>query len=233
MKRTTLGKVLRIIAIVLLGLSAAVTLLSGIGITCVALGAEKYDTMVTLAPYKWFYQLSVLVTIAIGVYGIRSTIGLARSRDWGYRAALYTLIATIIFGGIHVAVSQALRGKAMPNELRVYVAAFTLIIFLLLRLPGAWNQIRFSTGNGQGSGDITGPAAAISLLLAGLAFLTVQYWAGPTHTWDGVNYADAFHPSLSVAGWGMLVASLVILAYPRYHAWIASRVQKVKRSTAA
>ena len=44
MKNTSkLGKVLRITGLILLGLTAFFHLMGGIGTSCVALGAEKYD----------------------------------------------------------------------------------------------------------------------------------------------------------------------------------------------
>lgn len=213
MKQSTFVKVLRVIAILLMGLTAAVTLLSGIGITCVALGAEKYESMAALAPYKWFYQLSVLITIGLGILGLRATIGLLRNRRESYRLSLLALIGTIIFGAIHVFVSQALRGKSMPNDLRVYLSALTLLLFLLLRLPGIWKQINLE-GNRPGSEG--GPAAGFSLILAGLAFLTVPLWAGPTHTWDGINYANAFHASLTPLGLVLIGAGISGLFWRRW-----------------
>jgi hypothetical protein len=47
-----------------------------------------------------------------------------------------------------------------------------------------------------------GGAAAI---VVGLFTLTVQYTMGSTHTWGGVNYADAFNTSMTVIGMGLLV----------------------------
>lgn len=212
MKRTTLGKALRVIAILLMGLTAAVTLLSGIGITCVALGAEKYESMAALAPFKWFYQLSVLLTIGLGIYGLRATIGLVRSRRQSYRDALLALIGTIVFGAIHVFVSQALRGKSMPNDLRVYLSLLTLLLFLLLRLPGLWQQINLEGSHNSGEGGL---AAGLSLILMGLAFLTVPLWAGPTHTWDGINYAAAFQSTLAPLGIALTGSGMLWLLWLR------------------
>ena len=46
-----MGKFLRFIGIVFMGLTAAFTILGGVGTTCVALAAEKYDSMLAIAPY--------------------------------------------------------------------------------------------------------------------------------------------------------------------------------------
>ena len=75
---TKSGRVLKIVGIILLGLTAVFHLLGGVGTTCVALGAENYDTMLGIVPYKWVYQLFVVGTTAIAVLGIRATIRFAR-----------------------------------------------------------------------------------------------------------------------------------------------------------
>ncbi len=54
------GKILRIIGIVLLGVTAVITLLGGIGTTCVALNAANYEGMEAIAQYQWLYIFYVL-----------------------------------------------------------------------------------------------------------------------------------------------------------------------------
>jgi len=49
-------------------------------------------------------------------------------------------------------------------------------------------------------------AGGMTSIVAGMLFLSVQMWAGPTHIIDSVNYADAFHAKMVVSG-----ALLVIL----------------------
>jgi len=67
-------KLLRFLAVILMGLTAAFTVLSGAGTSCVALVAEKYGSkMASIVPYKWLYLIFVLVTIAIGILGLRTT----------------------------------------------------------------------------------------------------------------------------------------------------------------
>ena len=67
------AKALRGVAITLMGLTLVFTLLGGVGTTCVALGAEKYDSMALLVPYKPLYQVW-------GVEGVPECIG--RSSHW-------------------------------------------------------------------------------------------------------------------------------------------------------
>ena len=63
----------------------------------------------------------------------------------------------------------------------------------------------------QENADRAGGATA---MIVGLLTLGVQYWAGPTHVFNGVNYADAFHGALLVFGLGWLIfgASILIIS---------------------
>ncbi len=45
-------KFLRFISILLMGITAAVTLLSGVGTTCVALNPAQYDSMKAIASFQ-------------------------------------------------------------------------------------------------------------------------------------------------------------------------------------
>jgi hypothetical protein len=210
-----MAKFLRFVAIVLMGLTAAFTLLSGVGTTCVALAAENYDSMAALVPYKWLYVLFVLLTTAIGVLGVRAVVMLVKGRTNAYRAALITLSLGILIGGIHIAVSRSLRGSSMPVDPVVYMTGLTLIVFLLLRLPGLREKARFERA--EGDDESVGPkAAAISLLLSGALTLSVGHWAAPAHIMNGgVNYANAFHVPMTVAGWGLILFGIGLLVWAR------------------
>jgi hypothetical protein len=208
-----MSKILRTIGIVLMGLTAAFTLASGAGTTCVALAAENFgESMAPIAPYKWLYIIFVIVTIAIGVMGVRAVVLLNKGRPNAYRYSVIFMLLGIFVGAIHMAVSRALRGSSMPVDGVVYTTVLTLIVFLIFRIPTVWIKVGFEK---SARDDDSGPkAAAITLLLSGALFLTVQYWAGPTHTWDGVNWADAWHLSMAVVGWGLALAGMGILIIP-------------------
>jgi hypothetical protein len=203
-----LAKILRIVAILLLGLTAVVALLSGAGSTCVALGAEKYASMSALAPFKWLYVFYVLATLAASIYAIYATVELIKRKEKAYRDALIALAAILLLGVAQVVTSRALRGKSMPNDLRVYLSLLTLLVFLLLRIPRIWNQL--GAGQPGSSGDL---AAGVTLFLAGASLLTVQFWAGPTHTFGGFNFADIWHTPLAILGWILLGGGCLALAW--------------------
>jgi hypothetical protein len=59
---------------------------------------------------------------------------------------------------------------------------------------------------------MAGGAAAI---LLGFMTLTIQYTMASTHTWSGVNYADAFNILMTTAGLSLLCLGGWILAGKR------------------
>jgi hypothetical protein len=202
------GKIIRIVAIILFGLTVVFSLMAGIGSICVALGAEKYGSMAALAPFKWLYQLLVVLTIGASLYGVKALVDLVKNREAAFKEALIALIACLGLALVQVIASRILRGKSMPNDLRVYISLVTLLVFGLLRLPPVWNR----TGMGRPGGDSGALAAGLSLFSAGVAILTVQWWAGPAHTWGGVNFADTWHTQLAVLGWSLVAGSIIPLA---------------------
>lgn len=204
-----MGKFLRIVGIILMSLTAAFTVLSGVGTTCVALGAEQYPSMAGIVPYKWLYVLFVIVTLAIGIMGVRAVVLLVKSRSNAYRYSLIALILGAIVGGIHIIVSRALRGSSMPVDAVFYTTVLTLVLFLIFRIPRIWQKVDFSRVDENGNSPKGGIAASVM----GILCLTIQIWMGPTHTFSGVNYADAFHKGMTISGWGLILTGLVWLVY--------------------
>jgi hypothetical protein len=205
------AKFLRFISIVLMALTSGFTLLGGIGTTCAALFPTKYESMTPLAPFQWLYILFVLAGIAIGGWGIWATTKLVRGTSDSYKMSLYVLAAGVVVGGFHIYMSRLLRGKSMPVDAVVYTTVLTLIVFLLLRIPFIWNSVNFERGDSK-SNRMSGGAAAI---LLGLLTLTIQYTMGPTHTWNGINYANAFNALLTAAGIGLLLLGVTLMGMIR------------------
>ena len=199
-------KILRFIAILFMSLTAVFTILGGIGTTCVALAAENYDSMTALVPYKWLYILFVLATIAIGVMGARAVVLLVKGKANAYRYSIIALAAGVIVGVIHMLVSRSLRGSSMPVDAVVYTTVITLIIFLCLRIPGVWEKVDWSRTQNKDK-DRSGGMAAI---VCGMFCLSIQYWMGSTHTFGGINYADAFHTTINLAGWGLISYGILL-----------------------
>lgn len=196
-----LARSLRIIGIVFMALTGGFTLLGGVGTSCAALNPTGFDSMKALAPLQWLYILFVLFGIALGVLGIRATIHLIKGREKAYRDALYVLLAGVVVGFIHIYASRALRGKSMPVDAVVYTTVLTLVIFLIFRIPAIWQGVNFS----KTKGDQNKPAGGVAAILLGIMTLTIQYTMGSTHTFENINYANAFNTAMSWSGLGLLL----------------------------
>jgi hypothetical protein len=194
------AKFLRFIGILLMGLTGGFTLLGGIGTSCAAFNPTGFgESMAPLAPFQWLYILFVLTGIVIGVWGIWATVKLVKGTPDSYKMSLQALIAGVVIGFIHLYASRALRGKSMPVDAVVYTTVLTLIVFLLFRIPAIWQGVNFSKSKGNRT---AGGAAAI---LLGALTLTIQHTMASTHTWGGVNYADAFNFGMTLTGIGLLL----------------------------
>ena len=198
--KSFVAKLLRFIGILLMALTGGFTLLGGIGTSCAAFNPTGFgDSMAPLAPFQWLYILFVLTGIAVGVWGIRATVKLVKGAPDSYRMSLQALVAGVVIGFIHIYASRALRGKSMPVDAVVYTTVLTLAVFLLFRIPSIWQGVNFDKG---GSNRTAGGAAAI---LLGALTLTIGFTMASTHTWGGVNYADAFNSVMTLAGVGLLI----------------------------
>jgi hypothetical protein len=220
------AKFLRFIGIVLMALTGGFTLLGGIGTTCAALFPTKYESMTALAPFQWLYIIFVLTGVAIGVWGIWATVKLVRGASDSYKMSLYALVAGVVIGGFHIYMSRILRGKSMPVDAVVYITVLTLAVFLLFRIPFLWQGVNFEKGDRKSS-RMAGGAASI---LLGIMTLTIQYMMGSTHTWEGVNYANAFFDLMTVTGLALLLLGIKLLIQ-KTEAWKPLlRLQVWKRS---
>ena len=197
-QNSSFAKTLRFIGIVLMALTGGFTLLGGIGTTCAALFPTKFGSMAALAPFQWLYILFVLVGVGIGVWGIWATIKLVKGKSDAYQQSIMALVSGTLIGLLHIYMSRMLRGSSMPVDAVVYTTVLTLVVFLLFRIPGIWQRVNFDKTNNRTAGG----AAA---LILGIMTLTIQYTMGATHTWGGVNYADAFNTGMTITGIGLLL----------------------------
>lgn len=223
------AKLLRVLGIVLMGLTAAFTILGGAGTTCVALNPTGYgEKFSPIASYQWLYILFVLITLAIGVWAVQAVVQLIKGARGAYRNALLVLISGLIVGGIHMFVSRYLRGSSMPVDMVVYTTLLTLIVFLLFRIPAIWQGVNFEKPKDSSQAD--GAAAAIVMVSSGLLTLSIQFLMAPTHTVGEINYADVWHATLSLIGAGLIVAGAVKgLHQPRLVARDDSKVIPAKK----
>ena len=218
------AKTLRIIGIVLMSLTAAFTILGGAGTSCVAMNPIGFgDKFAPIARVQWLYILFVLVTLAIGIMGVRAVVLLVKGTKNAYRYALIALALGILVGGGHMAASRFLRGSSMPVDMVVYTTLLTLIVFLLFRIPGLWQGVDYEKPAAEKK---TGrQAAAIALGASGLLVLSIQFIMAPTHSIDGMNYADVWHTTLTLIGTGLVLAGIA-----RASAWRLAKFALARNS---
>lgn len=215
------GKIIRIIAVVLLGLTAAMNLLGGVGTTCAAFFTKKYPPMWSLIDYQWLYQTLVVLTVPLGLIMIWATVILVRGKTNALRTVIWLLVVGTVLGAIHMGASLALRGAAVPANVKLYLNLITLVLFLVLTLPGVRKFVDFSKPSGASSGATAGGLAAI---VAGLLMLTAVVWAAPTHTYQGDNWVNVIYVPLMTAGTLLTVSGFGLLGYA---IWKSVELEKI------
>ena len=208
------AKILRIVGIVLMSLTAAFTLMGGAGTTCVALNPTGFGgKFAGIASFQWLWILFVLIGIAAGIMGVRSVVMLIKGKKHAYRAAITALVVGAVLNAVHMVASQALRGASMPVDGVLYTNVLTLIIFLSFRIPAIWQGVDYEkpTNNPQVNKNTT----SFALIAVGLLSITIQFLMAPTHTIAGINYADVWHATLSILGGGLIFSGMLAMFMPQ------------------
>ena len=191
------GRTLRIIAIVFMGLTAAMNILGGIGTVCAAFLTKQFPPMWALLDYQWLYQSLMIATIIVGIAGVWATIVLIRGRATAYRNALIVLVIGTILGAVQFYASMTLRGSATPANVKFGINAITLLFFLLLKLPGLRDRVDFSK---PGDEETQATTAGMTAVVTGLFVLTTSIWAGPSHSIVGENWVLVLQGQLVATG---------------------------------
>jgi len=98
---------------------------------------------------------------------------------------------------------------AAPTSVRFYITALTLLVLLIVRIPGVWNKN--GLGNPKsGKGNFTAPIGLV-LLLMGFLLLTAPLWASPEHIVDGFNYVTTLQLPLIVDGVTMMIGGAALV----------------------
>ena len=175
------GKVLRIVAIVLFGGTVAFTMLGAIGTGCIAWNANMYGkAFAVYVPYMPVYQILVFVKLIVATIGILATSALVRGEKWGYKGAMITLVIGLLSAAIQMYYGSTLKGKPFladaPTNVRFFITLITLIVFLLLKLPGIWSKVGLDRSGYGGGGKVS--AGGLTLFVGGLVPLTAGGGAG-------------------------------------------------------
>lgn len=211
------GRTLRTVAIIFLGLTAAMNILGGIGTTCAAFGFTMTyrRAFADLHEYKWLYQALVVTTILIGIAGAWATYALAKGKNKAFRNTMIILVIGTILAGVQFYASMSLRGEATPANVKFLANAATLIYFLVLRIPSIWQHMDFSEPEERVDGATAGGMAAI---VAGLLVLTVPSWAASSHTFEGTNWVLVLEQPIKFSGMLLVIGGAGVLA------WVFARV---------
>ncbi len=184
--------------VVLMATVAVFSIMGGVGTVCVAWSAASWPPFRALAEYSAFYKATVFINLGVGFAAAIITYAFIRAEKWAYKAAIWTLAIGAGSGLIKMYVSNMLRGATSPTEVRVYVTIAVLVIMLIIRLPFIWNKIDLTRSDGK-SGSY-GIPTGMACMAAGLGLLGTPYIAGPSHTYDGVNYVNYLLPELYIIG---------------------------------
>ena len=167
-----------------------------------------------IAPYQWLWILFVLIGTAAGIMGVRAVVLLIKGRKNAWRYAVIALIIGTAINLIHLFASRALRnGSSMPVDMVRYSNVLTLVVFLIFRIPGIWQVVNYEKPAGEKKTG--GQAAAFALGACGLLVLTIQFLMAPTHTINGINYADVWHMALSLIGSALILTGGATALYAR------------------
>ena len=203
-----MGKFLRIVAIILMGLTALQTLLGAVGSVCISWFPEKYESLVVVAPYKSVYQVTTIFTFIAAGIAIAATVALIRGKGWAYRAAWGALLLGLATAGTKMYFSSMLRGSTMPTDVRFYLTIVTMLFFLLLRIPPIWAKADLSRAGKDGS---SGTAAGVAMILGGALSITTPIWAGPTHIMNGYNLVLVLETPLMLGGGALVLLGIGLL----------------------
>lgn len=203
------GKTFRLVAIILVGLTAAMNLLGGIGTSCAAFFTKDYPPMWALYKYQWLYQAFVVIGVLVGLAGIWTVIKLVRGGKTAFRDTLIVLAIGAVVNIIHVFASTALRGKAAPANVVMGLNVLTLLLMLYLGTPGMRKKVRFDQPSDH---DETTAASGMAAIITGLVVVTTPVWAGPTHIFEGQNWVNVLLVPLFGVGGALLMFGVVRLA---------------------
>lgn len=193
------GNVLRTIGIIFFGLATVMNLLGGIGTSCAAFFTKNYPPFWALIKedLQWLYQGLVVTTVLIGLAGFWVMIGLIRGKKKVFRNALIVLVIGSILAGTQYYYSLQLFGKAAPANVKFYSNVLALTLFLIFLIPGIRERVNFSNSDSVADKNTAGGLAAIIL---GILLLTTPVWAGPSHSFQGVNWVNLLQTELNISG---------------------------------
>lgn len=212
--KNKLGAILRLVLVILMGATTAMTLLGAVGTTCLAFNGDKYGPAFKwIVPYMPTYQTFVYVSLVAGIAATLVCYAIVRGDRWFYLGALITLFLAGGAAAVQMYYTSSLRHipffAAAPTNIRFIITLVTLIAFAIVRLPGLWN--RSGLGNPTRKPGSPTTAGGAALIIVGLLFLSAPFWAGPSHTVDGYNLVNTLEVPLLVDGVALVAAGIGLI----------------------
>ena len=204
-------KFLRVIGIILLGMTAGINLLGGAGTYCAAFSSNVGYRMAfkAIMDYRWIYQIVMVLTIPTGIAGIWALVKLIRGKSDAFRVTLIILVIGTILGGTQFITSMVLRGTATPANVKFFTNLATLVYFLILQIPSIKKMFDDA---GPADKSEMNAAGGLTAFIAGIITLTVFLWAAPSHTFFGENWVYVFETPLIVIGTALVIGGFAVVA---------------------
>jgi len=212
---------LKIIAIVAMGLTAAFTILGGVGTGCIAYSADQYGARFAVyVPSMPLYQVFVYVGVAAGTAGAVITYALVRGHKWAYKGALITLGIGAVMALIHNIHSSWLNEDTfseylmnMPTSMRLYITVATLVLFIVLKLPSIRKRVDVDFTKPWGGKGSKAAGGGLAAIVAGIATITTPIWANfsASHMLEGYNLVNVLRVPLMVGGGFMILLGATLL----------------------
>ncbi len=201
----------------LLGASTVMMILGAVGTACLAWNGNLYPPKVFgwIVPHMPTYQLLVYIGLAAGVALAIVTYALLRGDRWFYIGALIFLVIGGGAAAYQMYLTSSLKNisffAAAPTNVRLYITALTLLVLLLVRIPGVWNKSGLDKSGG-GKSNFAAPTG-MALMLTGFLLITAPMWAAPEHIVDGFNYVTTLQLPLVVDGVALMIGGAGLLLY--------------------
>jgi hypothetical protein len=121
---------------------------------------------------------------------------------------LILLAVGTVLAAVQMFASLALRGKAVPANMKLYINLLTLIYFLALRMPGLRGKVDFGSPGDPATRSMSSGLAAI---VAGSIILTTSLWVGSSHLYAGNSWVDVLQTPLLLCGLAFIALGFVTL----------------------
>jgi hypothetical protein len=95
--------------------------------------------------------------------------------------------------------------------MKLYINILTLVLFLLLGIPGIRERVNFDRSS---SDDVAQVAGGFAAIMIGLVVVSTSLWVGDTHVYEGVNWTHVLNEFLFGSGLASMGLGFLVLLTP-------------------